>query len=117
MFGGYPSPTVTKYDADGVPVTDSNRFVNVLVATLPIEPLDFRKRAGGEAGFVPQNLKWNVQVGQIVTQWLNLRANLTGSPTDNIYIVNPEPDFRGRTGIVLPSPGPSTLRALDLTAQ
>src|SRR6266478_6475987 len=116
-FGRYPSRTVTTYAADGVTVIDSNHFVNVLVDTPPIEPLDFRKRAGGEAGFVPQNLKWNLQVDQIVTRWLDLRANVTGSRTDNMYIVNPELDFRGRSGIVLRSAGQATYRALELTAR
>jgi hypothetical protein len=116
-FGLYPSRTVTRYAVDGVTVIDSHHFVNVLVDTPPIEPLDFRQRAGGEAGFVPENLKWNVQLDQIVTRWLDLRANLTGSRTNHIYIVNPELDFRGRSGIVLRSAGQATYRAWELTAR
>jgi hypothetical protein len=116
-FGRYPSRVVTQYATDGVTVIDSHHFVNVLVDTSPIEPLDFRKRGGSEAGFVPENLKWNVQVDQIVTRWLDLRANLTGSHTNHIYIVNPELDFRGRSGIVLRSAGQATYRALELTAR
>jgi hypothetical protein len=116
-FARYPSRTVTQYAADGVTVIDSRHYFNVLVDTPPIEPLDFRKRAGGEAGFVPENLKWNVQLDQVVAQWLDLRANLTGSRTDHIYIVNPELDFRGRSGIVLRSAGQATYRALELTAR
>jgi hypothetical protein len=116
-FALYPSRTVTLYAADGVTVIDSHHFLNVLVDTPPIEPLDFRRRAGSEAGFVPENLKWNIQVDQIVSQWLDLRANLTSSHTDHIYIVNPELDFRGRSGIVLRSAGQATYRALELTAR
>jgi hypothetical protein len=116
-FGRYPSRTVTRYAADGLTVIDSHHFVNVLVDTSPIEPLDFRKRPDGEAGFVPENLKWNVQLDQIVNRWLDLRANLTGSRTNHIYIVNPELDFRGRSGIVLRSAGQATYRALELTAR
>jgi hypothetical protein len=116
-FGRYPSRVVTQYAADGVTVIDSHHFVNVLVDTSPIEPLDFRKQAGGDAGFVPENLKWNVQLDQIVTRWLDLRTNLTGSRTNHIYIVNPELDFRGRSGIVLRSAGQATYRALELTAR
>ncbi len=116
-FARYPSRTVTEYAADGVTVLDSHHFVNVLVDTPPIEPLDFRRRASTEAGFVPENLKWNVQVDQIASRWLDLRANLTGSRTNHIYIVNPELDFRGRTGIVLRSAGQATYRALELTAR
>jgi hypothetical protein len=116
-FARYPSRTVTQYAADGVTVIDSVHYFNVLVDTPPIEPLDFRKRAGGEAGFVPENLKWNIQLDQTVAQWLDLRANLTGSRTDHIYIVNPELDFRGKSGIVLRSAGQATYRALELTAR
>lgn len=115
-FARYPSRTVTKYAADGVTILDSRHFVNVLVDTPPVEPLDFRRRRGGD-GFVPENLKWNVQLDQVVSPLLNLRLNLTGSHTDHIYIVNPELDYRGRSGIVLRSAGEATYRALELTAR
>jgi hypothetical protein len=69
-----------------------------------------------DAGFVPENLRWNLQLDQVVAPWLNLRANVTASSTDHIYIVNPELDFRGRSGIVLRSAGQATYRALELTA-
>jgi hypothetical protein len=115
-FGRYPSRTVTRYEADGATLIDSHHFVNVLVDTLPITPLDFRRRSSVDAGFVPGNLRWNLQLDQIVAPWLNLRANLTASRTDHIYIVNPELDFRGRSGIVLRSAGQATYRALELTA-
>lgn len=116
-FGSYPWRIVTRYAADGLTVIDSRRFVNVLVDTQPIEPLDFRRKASRDTGFVPENLKWNVQLDQIITRWLEVRANLTGSRTDNIYIVNPELDFRGRSGIVLRSAGQATYRALEFTAR
>ncbi|PYS52080.1 MAG: hypothetical protein DMF68_02640 [Acidobacteria bacterium] len=115
-FARYPSRTVTRYSADGVTEIDSTHFFNVLVDTAPVEPLDFRRRPT-TAGFVPENLRWNIQLDQIVTPWLNLRANLTASRTNHIYIVNPELDFRGRSGIVLRSAGQATYRALELTAR
>src|SRR6267143_3448232 len=107
-FGRYPSRTVTRYEADGVTLVDRHHFVNVLVDTPPITPLDFRRRSESDAGFVPENLRWNLQLDQVVAPWLNLRANLTASHTDHIYIVNPELDFRGRSGIVLRSAGHAT---------
>jgi hypothetical protein len=115
-FALYPSRTVTRFDADGATVLDRRHFVNVLVDTAPVEPLDFRKRKGA-GGFVPENLKWNVQLDQTVAAWLSFRANVTGSRTDHIYIINPELDFRGRSGIVLRSAGQATYRALELTAR
>ncbi|PYS75852.1 MAG: hypothetical protein DMF66_17945 [Acidobacteria bacterium] len=116
-FARYPSRTVTLYGADGSTVLDSRHFVNVLVDTAPVEPLDFRIRPSSESGFVPENLRWNVQLDQIITPWLDLRANLTASRTDHNYIVNPELDFRGRSGVVLRSAGQATYRAMELTAR
>jgi hypothetical protein len=116
-FARYPSRTVTRFGLDGVTVLDSHHFFNVLVESPPIEPLDFRRNADGDVGFVPENLKWNIQLNQIVTDWLDLRANVTRSRTNHIYIVNPELDFRGRSGIVLRSAGQATYYALELTAR
>jgi hypothetical protein len=66
---------------------------------------------------VPRNLTWNIQLDQIVNRWLTLRANLIGSRTTNIYIVNPELDFRGQNAIVLRSAGRASYRSLELTAR
>ncbi len=42
---------------------------------------------------------------------------MTASRTEHIYIINPELDFRGRSGIVLRSAGQATYRAIELTAR
>jgi hypothetical protein len=115
-FPRYPARTVTTFAADGATVLASVQFNNVLVSTAPVEPLDFT-RSNREAGFVPENLKWNVQIDQTVTPWLMLRANFTDSHTEHIYVVNPELDFRGQNAIVLRSAGSATYRALELTAR
>ncbi len=115
-FGRYPGRTVTRYGPDGLTVTQRHRFRNVLVDTAPILPLDFR-HSNIEAGFVPKNLTWNVQLDQIINSRLSFRANLIGSQTDHIYVINPELDFRGRSAIVLRSAGHATYRALELTSR
>src|SRR5882672_1968982 len=115
-FNRYPARTVTRYGPDGLTIIDTRRFTNVLVETGPITPLDFRF-SNKEAGFVPRNLTWNIQLDQILNRWLTLRANLIGSRTNNIYIVNPELDFRGQSAIVLRSAGRATYHALELTAR
>jgi hypothetical protein len=115
-FPRYPARTVTTFGPDGLTVLDRLSFTNVLVSTAPIEPLDFR-RSNREAGFVPENLKWNVQVDQTVTGWLLLRANFTASRIEHIYVVNPELDFRGQNAIVLRSAGSAAYRAFELTAR
>jgi hypothetical protein len=115
-FPRYPARTVTRFASDGATIIDSIQFNNVLVSAAPVEPLDFT-RSNREAGFVPENLKWNVQLDQTVTPWLMLRANFTDSRTQHIYVVNPELDFRGQSAVVLRSAGSATYRALELTAR
>lgn len=115
-FAQYPSRTVTRFAADGQTVLDSRVFNDVLVNSSPVPPLDF-SRSNSEAGFVPENLTWNVQLDQTVNSKLSLRANFINSRTNDIYIVNPELDFRGRSAIVLRSAGRATYRALELTAR
>jgi hypothetical protein len=115
-FRRYPSRAVTRYGADGLTVIESRRFINVLVDTAPIAPLDFRF-SNREAGFVPKNLTWNIQLDQTINTWLSLRANLINSRTSNIYIINPESDYRGQSAIVLRSAGHAAYHALELTAR
>ncbi len=97
--------TVTHYAADGVTITDRQRFVNLLVDQNPIPPLRVPRSEQTAAGFVPRNLTWNIQLDQKINKMLSLRVNLLDSKTDDIYIVNPEVDFRGRNAIVLRSAG------------
>src|SRR5262249_25135528 len=115
-FAQYPTRTVTRYGSDGVSIIEQRHLTNVLVSTAPIEPLDLR-HGTVDAGFVPQNFTWNLQLDKIVSSCLEVRANLINSHTENIYIVNPELDFRGHTAIVLRSAGNATYRALELTAR
>ena len=115
-FNRYPARTVTRYGPDGLTIIERGRFTNVLVETAPIAPLDFRF-SNREAGFVPRNLTWNIQLDRIANRWLTLRANFIGSHTTNIYIVNPELDFNGQRAIVLRSAGRANYRSLELTAR
>jgi Carboxypeptidase regulatory-like domain/TonB-dependent Receptor Plug Domain/TonB dependent receptor-like, beta-barrel len=115
-FNHYPARTVTRYGRDGLTIVGSRHLTNILVETAPITPLDFRF-SNTEAGFVPRNVTWNIQLDQIVNRSVTLRANLVGSRTTNIYIVNPELDFRGQSAIVLRSAGRADYRSLELSAR
>jgi hypothetical protein len=115
-FRRYPSRLVTLYAADGQTIIDQRAFTNVLVSTAPVAPLDFR-HSDRDAGFVPENLTWNLQLDQTITSWLMLRANYTNSTTSHIYIVNPELDYNGLSAIVLRSAGHAEYHALELTAR
>lgn len=115
-FAQYPARTVTRYGSDGASIIEQRHFTNVLVSTAPIEPLDL-STSTVDAGFVPQNFTWNLQLDKIVNSSLAVRANLINSHTENIYIVNPELDFGGHSAIVLRSAGNANYRALELTAR
>src|SRR5262249_17815751 len=67
--------------------------------------------------FVPENLTWNIQLDQVVTPRLRLRANLIDSETENIYIVNPEAGRKCPGVVVLRSMGRSNYRAFELTGR
>lgn len=115
-FHRYPERTVTTYAADGSTILSRIHFKNVLVSTTPIAPLDFR-HSDREAGFVPLNLTWNLQLDQKITRQILFRANFINSRTHDIYVVNPELDYRGTSAIVLRSAGDATYRALELTSR
>lgn len=115
-FGQFPARTVTLYGSDGQSVIEQRRLANVLVDATTNAPLDFTQ-SNTNAGLVPRNLTWNIQVDRIVNERLTLRANFINSRTKSIYIVNPEFDFHGQSAIVLRAAGRATYRALELTAR
>ena len=115
-FNRLPGRLVTDFDTDGTTVLIRHHFRNVLVDTQPIEPLDFR-RFNSDAGFVPQNVTWSIEADHTVNSWMQLRASYTHSFTNNIYIVDPELDFRGKTAIVLRSAGEAAYHAFEVTAK
>src|SRR5205823_10693931 len=114
-FSRYPRRTVTRYAPDGT-IVEQIQFTNVLVNSKPVAPLDFR-HSDRQAGFVPLNLTWNIQLDQSISRGISFRANFVNSSTRHIYIVNPELDFNGTSAIVLRSAGNATYRALELTAR
>ena len=115
-FGNYPARTVTRFAADGQAIISRTRFENILVNDPSLVPLDFRN-AKSENGFVPENLTWNLQVDQIITQKISFRANYTHSRTTKLYIVQPQTDFFGRSATVLTPSGRASYDALELTAK
>jgi hypothetical protein len=115
-FSRYPGRTITRYAADGQTIIGRVDFTNVLVSSKPVAPLDFR-HSDRNAGFVPLNLTWNIELDQRITSHVLFRANFINSSTRHIYIVNPELDFNGISAIVLRSAGHATYRALELTSR
>jgi hypothetical protein len=115
-FSFYPGRLVTRYATDGPTIIDRRYYRNVLVNTKPVEPFDLRRR-DPDAGFVPENLTWNLELARQVSTCLLLRINYLHSATESIYILNPETDFRGQTAIVLRSAGEAQYRAFEIMAR
>ena len=115
-FNGYSGRTVTRYASDGMTVDESRRFTNLFIGETPLVPLDFRF-SNQDVGFVPENLTLNIQLDQVINSWASFRANLIGSRTRNIYVINPEVAISGQSAIVLRSSGKANYRALELTAR
>ena len=115
-FGKYPARTVTSFAANGQTILSRIRFENILVDDPALVPLDFRT-AKSENGFVPENLTWNLQVDQIISEKISFRANYTHSRTTKLYIVQPQTDFFGRSATVLTPSGRASYDALELTAK
>src|SRR5207245_4753890 len=108
--------TVTNYAADGQTIVDRVEYKNVLVSSGAVVPLDFR-HSDRNAGFVPLNLTWNIQLDQSITSGILFRANFINSTTRHIYVVNPELDSSGINAIVFRSAGEASYRALELTSR
>ena len=115
-FNRYPERTVTTYAADGATIISQTHFENVLISAAPRTAVDFR-RSDRDAGFVPLNVTWNFQIDQKLTRNVAFRANYINSRTRNIYVVDPELDYRGTSAIVLRSVGNATYQALELTSR
>lgn len=115
-FSCYPARLIIRYAADGHTIIDRRYYKNVLVRTKPVEPLDLRRR-DPDAGFVPENLTWNLELARQFSARLLLRMNYTQSTTESIYILDPETDFRGQAAIVLRSAGEARYRAFELMAR
>jgi hypothetical protein len=115
-FAQYPSRTITRYAADGVTVLDTRVYENLLTDAETPRVVN-RKPVEDETAFVPVNLTWNLQVDHTVSKNLLVRANVTSSQTDDIYIVQPRAYLSGAGAILLSSTGESRYRALELTAR
>jgi len=115
-FAQYPARTITKYADDGVTILDSRLYTNVLTDAEHPRMVN-HKKVEDETAFVPVNLTWNVQVDHTFSPTLAVRANVTSSQTDNIYIVQPRPYASGAGAILLSSTGEARYRSLELTGR
>lgn len=115
-FSQYPARTITRFAADRQTIISQTLYENILINSPANFPVNFRN-AKSEIGFVPENLSWNLQVDQILKDWLSVRANYTHSRTDRLYVVQPEVDYLKQRAIVLSPTGRAAYDALEVTAK
>lgn len=115
-FAQYPARLITRYAADGRTVMDSRLYDNIL-ADAEEPRIVNHKAVDDETAFVPVNLTWNLQIDHTFSPDLVVRANVTSSQTDNIYIVQPRAHVSGTAAILLSSTGEARYRALEVAGR
>jgi len=112
-FALYPDQIITHYAPDGTIVSGPDRFFNVTEPAAPHHsPLIYRSNVAGN--FAPYSTNSNVQVEQIITPRIRLRANYPQSHSDELIVLSPliTPD---QNAFVLNGNGDSALRQFELT--
>ncbi len=113
-FSRYPNRTLTDYDANGVPIAQSE-YANVIgSATGPKSFLVKGERVAG--AFSPRGLTWNTQLEHSFSKLLRLRAVYTDNRSVGLIVL--EKAILGDTNeIVLNGDGSSRYRQAELTAR
>ncbi len=112
-FALYPDQIITHYAPDGTILSGPDHFFNVTEPAAPHHsPLINRSNVAGNIS--PYSTNSNVQVEQILTSRIRLRANYLQSHSDELIVLSPliTPD---QNAFVLNGNGSSALRQFELT--
>jgi hypothetical protein len=112
-FALYPDQIITKYAPDGTIISGPDRFFNLTEPAAPHHsPLIYRSNVAGN--FAPYSTNSNVQIEQILTSRIRLRANYLQSHSDELIVLSPliTPETNA---FVLNGNGSSQLRQVELT--
>ncbi len=113
-FALYPDQIITTYNPDGSIATGPFRYFNLTEAAAPHHsPLIYRKNGVGD--FAPYSINTNLQVEQVVSSRLRVRANYLISHSEELIVVAPEVTDTTHA-FVLNGDGNSRLRQLEITA-
>jgi hypothetical protein len=112
-FNLYPDQIITTYAPDGSILTGPTRFYNLTETIAPRHlPLIYSSDVPGN--FAPFSINWNVQVEQILTQRLRLRANYLQSRSEGLIVIEPQ-ITSDTSAFALNGDGGAMLKQLELT--
>jgi len=114
-FALYPDQIITTYNPDGTILSGPFRFFNLTEPAGPHHsPLIYRKN-GGVGDFAPYSINSNIQVEEILSARVRLRANYMLSHSEELIALAPEVTDTTHA-FVLNGDGNSRFRQVELTA-
>lgn len=112
-FALYPDQIITKFAPDGTILSGPTRFFNLTEPAAPHHsPLIYRSNVAGN--FAPYSTNSNVQLEQIITRRVRVRANYLQSHSDELIVLSPL-ITPGTNAFVLNGNGNSQLRQIEIT--
>jgi hypothetical protein len=113
-FALYPDQIITRFNPDGSILSGPDRYFNLTEGPAPHHsPLVYRSNAPGD--FSPNSLNFNIQLEQVLTSRIRLRANYLQSVSSELIVVAPE--ISGTMhAFALNGNGSSFLRQFEFTA-
>lgn len=113
-FGSYPQQIITTYAPDGSIVNGPTQYFNLTQAALRSNlPLLYSEHHAGN--FSPSSLNWSVQVEQIITPTVRVRAAYLQSDSNGLIVLNPGL-AQNQHAFVLNGNGNALLKQLEFTA-
>lgn len=113
-FAFYPDQIITTYNPDGSIATGPFRYFNLTEATAPHHsPLIYRENGVGD--FAPYSINTNLQIEQVLSSRLRVRANYLISHSEELIVLAPRITDTTHA-FVLTGDGNSRLKQFELTA-
>jgi hypothetical protein len=113
-FSSYPVQTITRYAADGTILSGPDQFYNLTDQAARADlPFIYAKQQPGN--FAPYSVNWNIQVEQILSSRVRVRANYLQSASEGLITLNPGL-AQGLHAFILSGNGRSQLRQFELTS-
>jgi len=114
-FAFYPNEVITTYNPDGSVFAGPDRYFNITEAVAPHRsPFTYRK-SDQPGDFAPYSINLNIQLEQIVTARIRLRANFLQSRSEGLIVMAPRVTD-AEHAYVQSGDGNARLRQFELTA-
>jgi len=114
-FAFYPDQIITTYNPDGTVLSGPFRYFNLTEPAAPHHSPLIDRKNGQVGNFAPYSINANIQVEQILSPRLRLRANYMLSHSEELIALAPEVTDTTHA-FVLNGSGNSRFRQVELTA-